>query len=69
MNKRRVVMWAAVLLAVPAIILACGADRPDSAAPGGTGLLTGRCWTPPTLLGEALYARDNKEIVALSFKR
>jgi outer membrane protein assembly factor BamB len=31
----------------------------------GLPLLTGRCWTPPTLIGTTLYARDNREILAL----
>jgi outer membrane protein assembly factor BamB len=34
----------------------------------GVPLLTGRCWTPPTMIGDALYARDNKEILAASLK-
>lgn len=29
-------------------------------------LLTGRCWTPPSLIGEMLYTRDTKEILAAS---
>jgi outer membrane protein assembly factor BamB len=33
----------------------------------GQPLLMGRCWTPPTLVGDALYVRDNKEIVAASW--
>ena len=32
----------------------------------GTALLTSRSWTPPSLIGEMLYARDNKEILAVS---
>lgn len=31
----------------------------------GITLLAGRCWTPPTRIAKTLYARDNKEIVAL----
>lgn len=34
-------------------------------AVSGQPLLTGRCWTPPTLIGNTLYARDTKELVAL----
>ena len=30
----------------------------------GTSLLAGRCWTPPTLLGDTLFVRDTKEILA-----
>ena len=35
----------------------------------GDGLLTQARVTPPLPRGDTLYARDNKEIVALSFKR
>ena len=33
----------------------------------GLDLLKGRCWTAPTLLGDVLYARSEKEIVAVRF--
>ena len=34
----------------------------------GIPLFTSRSWTPPTLIGETLYARSNKEILAASLK-
>ena len=47
------------------------------ATPGESGLtvhaqaqiFTGRSWTVPTLLGTRLFARDQKEIVALELGR
>ncbi|QJW98094.1 PQQ-binding-like beta-propeller repeat protein [Frigoriglobus tundricola] len=33
----------------------------------GLDLLKGRCWTAPTLLGDVLYARSEKELVAVRF--
>ncbi|MBX7104426.1 MAG: PQQ-like beta-propeller repeat protein [Gemmataceae bacterium] len=35
------------------------------AAAAGTRALDGRCWTAPTLLGDLIYVRDQKEIAAV----
>jgi hypothetical protein len=63
---------ANVLAAGGELLLLRGDGRLTRATPGDTGLegattyrlFDGRCWTPPTVVGDRLYARNGKEVVA-----